>query len=357
MSDDGLRPTALVRGGSKGPFEGPLGRSTRVAVLGGGAWGGVLAALAASRGHDVALWEADPAAAASLEAERTSARSVPGFRLPGSVAVSGDLATAVLGRQILVVALPSELVRASLLQVAAGVEPGAIVVCASKGLDPDSGATMAEVMAAAIPRARGVVLSGPSFAQEIAAGLPAALVAASADDAAAGAVQAALGSERLRIYTSDDPAGVCVGGALKNVVAIAAGCCDGFGLGTSARAALITRGLAEMGRLAGRLGGDPLTLAGLAGLGDLVLTCTGDLSRNRQVGLALARGESTAQIVASLGHVAEGVGTARTARALADRLGVDMPITREVATVLFDGKPARDALTDLLARDVRPERN
>jgi glycerol-3-phosphate dehydrogenase (NAD(P)+) len=211
-------------------------------------------------------------------------------------------------------------------------------------------------VAAALPGARGVVLSGPSFAQEIAAGLPAALVAASADAEAAFAVQTALRDERLRIYTSDDPIGVCVGGALKNVVAIAAGCGDGFGLGDNARAALITRGLAEMGRLAERLGGKSLTLAGLAGLGDLVLTCTGDLSRNRQVGLALARGESTAAIVASLGHVAEGVGTARTARALAERLGVDMPITREVAAVLYDGKPARAALTDLLARDVGTER-
>jgi glycerol-3-phosphate dehydrogenase (NAD(P)+) len=215
---------------------------------------------------------------------------------------------------------------------------------------------MIEVLRAVLPDGRAVVLSGPSFAQEVAAGLPAALVAASSDAAAAGLVQTTLGGDRLRIYTSDDPVGVCVGGALKNVVAIAAGCCDGFGLGTSARAALITRGLAEMGRLADRKGGHPLTLAGLAGLGDLVLTCTGDLSRNRQVGLALARGESTVEILVKLGHVAEGVGTARTASALAERLGVDMPITREVAAVLFDGKPARAALTDLLARDLRAER-
>jgi glycerol-3-phosphate dehydrogenase (NAD(P)+) len=328
----------------------------RIAVLGGGAWGGVLAGLAATRGHDVALFESDPAAAHSLRQTRTSARSVPGFRLPDDVTITVDALGTVMGRKMAVVALPSELVRASLLRVAPAIEPDTIVVCASKGLEADSGATMAEVMATALPQARGVVLSGPSFAQEIAAGLPAALVAASADAAAATAVQAALGSERLRIYTSDDPIGVCVGGALKNVVAIAAGCCDGFGLGTSARAALITRGLAEMGRLAERKGGQALTLAGLAGLGDLVLTCTGDLSRNRQVGLALARGTPLPQIVASLGHVAEGIGTARTARDLAERLGVDMPITREVAAVLYDGKPARAALGDLLARDVRPER-
>ncbi len=328
----------------------------KVAVLGGGAWGGVLAAVASARGHDVALWEADPTSALALGRERQSPRSVPGFRLPAAVAVSGDADGAVAGREMLVVAIPSERVRATLRRAAPKIDRGTIVVCASKGLEPDSGDTMIEVLGAALPERRPVVLSGPSFAQEVAAGLPAALVAASADAAAAAAVQAALGGERLRVYTSDDAIGVCVGGALKNVVAIAAGCCDGFGLGASARAALITRGLAEMGRLADRKGGQPLTLAGLAGLGDLVLTCTGDLSRNRQVGLALARGESTVQIVAKLGHVAEGVETARTAQALAERLGVDMPITREVAAVLFAGKPARAALTDLLARDVRPER-
>jgi glycerol-3-phosphate dehydrogenase (NAD(P)+) len=328
----------------------------RVAVLGGGAWGGVLAGLAAARGLDVALWEADAAAVLTLAGDRRSPRSVPGFRLPESVAVSGELAATVAGRQMVVIAIPSDLVRGALSQVASAIADRTIVVCASKGLEPGSGATMIEVIGAVLPGARGVVLSGPSFAQEIAAGLPAALVAASSDLAAAGAVQAALGGERLRIYTSDDPVGVCVGGALKNVVAIAAGCCDGFGLGTSARAALITRGLAEMGRLAERKGGQALTLAGLAGLGDLVLTCTGDLSRNRQVGLALARGESLPQIISSLGHVAEGIGTALTARAVAEQLGVDMPITREVAAVLYDAKPARAALGDLLARDVRPER-
>jgi glycerol-3-phosphate dehydrogenase (NAD(P)+) len=327
-----------------------------VAVLGGGAWGGVLAALAAARGHAVALWEPDLPAAHALRERRVSARSIPGFRLPEAVEFYVDAGAAAAGRTLVLVALPSELVRASLLALADVLEPAGIVACASKGLEPERGATMAEAIAAALPGVRGVVLSGPSFAQEVAAGLPAALVAASTDPEAAAGVQSALGSERLRIYVSDDPVGVCVGGALKNVVAIAAGCCDGFGLGSNARAALITRGLAEMGRLAERLGGQPLTLAGLAGLGDLVLTCTGDLSRNRQVGLALARGESTDQIVANLGHVAEGVGTARTARALADRLGVDMPITHEVAAVLFDGKPARAALTDLLARDVGTER-
>ncbi len=328
----------------------------RVAVLGGGAWGGVLAALVAGRGRQVALWEPDGAAAEALARQRSNARSVAGFRLPDAIDVSTDLPVVVAGRQIVVVAVPSQFVRATLRAAAPAVADQPVVVCASKGLEPATGSTMAEVITASLPDARAVVLSGPSFAQEIAAGLPAALVAASTDAGAATLVQSCFGGERLRIYTSDDVAGVCVGGALKNVIAIAVGCCDGFGLGESARAALITRGLAEMGRLAVRLGGQASTLSGLAGLGDLVLTCTGDLSRNRQVGLALARGESLPEVLARLGHIAEGVGTALTARDVARRLHVEMPITGEVAAALHEGKPARDALNDLLARDVRPER-
>jgi glycerol-3-phosphate dehydrogenase (NAD(P)+) len=341
--------------------------STRqaVAVLGGGAWGGVLAAVAARRGHDVALWETDRAAADALARDRTSPRSVAGFRLPPEVTVSSDIAGAVAGRDMLVLAVPSEFVAAT-LRAAAPHAAAPIVVCASKGLEPGTGATMAEVIAANLPGARVGVLSGPSFAAEIARGLPAALVAASTDTDVAAALQACFGGERgpsqgpaeyrLRIYTSDDVTGVCLGGALKNVIAIAVGCCDGFGFGDNARAAVITRGLAEMGRLAERMGGRALTLAGLAGLGDLVLTCTGDLSRNRQVGLALARGDALADILGRLGHIAEGVGTARIARDLAARLGVDMPITREVAAVLHDGKPPRAAVSDLLARDIGAER-
>lgn len=329
----------------------------KLAVLGGGAWGGVLAGLASWRGHDVALWESDPAAAAMLARDRRNDRSVRGFRLPEAIAVSAALATSVGGREMLVVALPSQAVGATLRAAAPAIAPGTTIVCASKGLEPDTGATMADTIAAAVPQGRPVVLSGPTFAQEIADGLPAALVAAAVDPADAERVKVALGSERLRVYSSDDVVGVCIGGALKNVVAIAVGCCDGFGLGASARAALITRGLAEMGRLAERLGGRAITMAGLAGLGDLVLTSTGNLSRNRQVGLGLAAGESVGEILSKLGHIAEGVGTARTARALAERLNVEMPITREVAAVLFDGKPARAALTDLLARDVGAERS
>jgi glycerol-3-phosphate dehydrogenase (NAD(P)+) len=263
----------------------------------------------------------------------------------------------VRGREFVVVVVPSDTGRATLTAARAAVAPDAVVVCASKGLEPTSRLTMAGVVAEVLPSARVALLSGPSFAQEIAAGLPAALVSASADARTNEAVVAALGGERFRVYTSDDVAGVAVGGALKNVIAIAAGCSDGFGFGLNARAALMTRGLAEMGRLAVKLGAHPLTLAGLAGFGDLVLTCTGELSRNRQVGLALARGETVPAILAALGHVAEGIGTARTARELADALGVDLPITRAVASVLYDGQTARAAVTQLLARDPRSERS
>jgi glycerol-3-phosphate dehydrogenase (NAD(P)+) len=328
----------------------------KVAVLGGGAWGGVLAGVAVRHGHDVALWEIDRRAAEVLARDRTSPRSVPGFRLPAEVAVFSDVGPAVTGREMLVVAVPSEFVAATLQAAAPSGAAAPIVVCASKGLEPQVGATMADVIAANLTGARVGVLSGPSFAAEIARGLPAALVVASTDADVGAVVQSCFGGGHLRIYTSSDVTGVCVGGALKNVIAIAVGCCDGFGFGDNARAALITRGLVEMGRLAERMGGHALTLAGLAGLGDLVLTCTGDLSRNRQVGLALARGDGLADILARLGHIAEGVGTARIARDLAERLGVDMPITREVAAVLHDGKPPRAAVNDLLARDIGAER-
>jgi glycerol-3-phosphate dehydrogenase (NAD(P)+) len=328
----------------------------RVGVLGGGAWGTVLAAVAAARGHDVALWEFDAKDAAALLRDRTSPRSVPGFRLPAAIAVTSDVVAAVRGRDVVVVVVPSDTVRATLAAAAGSIAAGTVIVCASKGLEPETRLTMAGVIAAVVPAARVALLSGPSFAQEIAAGFPAALVSASADPSANEAVVAALGGERFRIYRSDDVMGVAIGGALKNVIAIAVGCCDGFGFGLNARAALMTRGLAEMARLAVKLGAHPLTLAGLSGFGDLVLTCTGELSRNRQVGLALARGETLPQIAAALGHVAEGIGTAHTARALAEELGVDLPITRAVASVLHDGQTARAAVTQLLARDPGAER-
>jgi glycerol-3-phosphate dehydrogenase (NAD(P)+) len=328
----------------------------KLAILGAGAWGTVLGAVQAEAGHAVTIWARSAAAAAEIDACRENRRYLPGRTLGPGLAVTADLARACAGAEMVVLAVPSAAIRSTLARARPALADDVIVTCASKGLEPESGLTADRVIAAELPRARVALLSGPSFAVEIALGLPAALVAAARDAAVAAQVQGCFSSERFRVYTSDDVTGVAIGGALKNVVAIAVGFSDGFGFGNNARAALITRGLNELGRLAERLGGHPLTLAGLAGLGDLVLTCTGEPSRNRQVGLALARGEALPAIIGRLGHVAEGIGTARTARDLAAALGIDMPITRLVAAVLHEGKPPREGVAELLARESRAER-
>jgi glycerol-3-phosphate dehydrogenase (NAD(P)+) len=327
----------------------------RVVVLGAGPWGCALAALLNEIGHEVALWEIDPREAARLGTERV--QPYLGIALAPRIDVTNDLRRAVAGGGMVVLATPSEHVRATLTAAAPAVEPNAIVACAAKGLERGTHLTMDRVIAAAAPAARLALLSGPTFAKEIAAGLPGAVVVAAREAETAAEVQRVFSGRRLRVYTSDDVVGVALGGALKNVVAIAVGVSDGLGFGDNARAALITRGLSEMGRLAVRMGAHPLTMAGLAGLGDLVLTCTGDLSRNRQVGLALARGKLLADVMRQLGHVAEGVGTARTAAELAAELEVSMPITTSVAAVLHEGKPPRDAVGELLSRDFRAERD
>lgn len=258
---------------------------------------------------------------------------------------------------MVVVATPSEFVRATVSAAARHLKDRTIIVCASKGLEATTRLTMDAVIREAAPGRAVALLSGPTFAKEIAAGRPAAVVAAAGEAMTASVVQRAFSSANLRVYTSDDVVGVAMGGALKNVTAIAVGVSDGLGFGDNARAALITRGLNEMARLAVRMGAHPLTMAGLAGLGDLVLTCTGDLSRNRQVGLALARGESLPAVMRRLGQVAEGVNTARTAVELAAQFNVEMPIMTGVAAVLHEQKPPRDAVAELLARDFRAERD
>jgi glycerol-3-phosphate dehydrogenase (NAD(P)+) len=328
----------------------------KIAVLGAGAWGTVLALLQAEAGHTVTLWARSESAASEIEAQRENRRYLPGRKLAPGVTVTAGIERAVRGADMIVVAVPSSAVRETLALARGAIADGAIICCASKGLDPSTHLTMDVVIAEEASGARVAVLSGPSFAVEIAAGLPAAVVAASRPVATAEVVQAAFSRERFRVYTSDDATGVAIGGALKNVMAIAVGFSDGLGFGNNARAALITRGLHELGRLASKLGGHPLTLAGLAGLGDLVLTCTGELSRNRQVGLALARGETLPASLARLGHVAEGIATARTARDLAASLDIDMPITQLVAAVLHEGKPPREGVADLLARESKAER-
>jgi glycerol-3-phosphate dehydrogenase (NAD(P)+) len=328
----------------------------RIAVLGAGSWGTSLAILLADLGHHVSLWGRDPAAVSDLNAHRENRRYLPGRSLPSALRVTDTLAEAVADVAMVVLALPSAQVRDVAERAALSLTTEAIAVCASKGLETETHLTLDRVIGEAMPACPVVLLSGPTFAVEVAAGMPAAAVAASRDPAAASTVQRVLAGERFRVYTTEDVVGVAVGGALKNVIAIASGCSDGVGFGNNARAALITRGLHEIGRLATRLGGNPLTLAGLAGLGDLVLTCTGDLSRNRKVGLALAAGESLPAIIARLGQVAEGVQTAYQAVELARELDVELPITTQVAALLSGQRSPRDAVADLFAREQGPER-
>lgn len=327
----------------------------RVVVLGAGAWGCALASLFAETGHDVALWDFVPEQAARLAQERTHAYL--GIRLAADILITSELATVLRERELVVIATPSEFVRSTLVAARPHVPSAAVIVCAAKGLEGGTRLTMDQVIADVLPAAPMALLSGPTFAKEIAAGLPAAVVVAARDEAVGLFVQQGVSCARLRVYTTDDVVGVALGGALKNVIAIAIGVADGLKMGDNARAALITRGLSEMGRLALRRGAHPLTMAGLAGLGDLVLTCTGDLSRNRQVGLALAAGEDLGSITRRLGQVAEGVQTARTAAELAHELGIAMPITTNVDAVLHHGKPARAALAEMLSREHRAERD
>ena len=325
----------------------------RIAVLGAGAWGTALA-VALHRAHAVTLWSRAGATCDALFRDRASPY-LTGIAVPPAVTLEPGLARAIANADLLVVATPTSALRQTLAAVGASrTDPDLLFAC--KGFEASTGLLPHAVVSEALPHARHVgALSGPSFALEVAQGLPAALTVAATDAAFATDTAAALNGPRLRLYSSTDLIGVEIGGALKNVIAIAAGVADGLALGRNARAALVTRGLAEIARLGMALGGRPETFMGLTGLGDLVLTCTGDLSRNRTVGLRLARGETLGAILGSLGHVSEGVASARAAATLAARHGVDMPITAAVCRVLFEGEAPARAVENLLARDPRTE--
>lgn len=325
----------------------------RIVVLGAGSWGTALASLLCEQGHDVTLWGRDTQAMETMRSRRENLRYLPGVKLPASLKLTSTLEGLAQQAAVCVVVLPSANVRETLARM--NFDFDGLVVCASKGLEKGSALTMDQVIEDVWPRSRHVLLSGPTFAVEVANRRPAAAVVASKDPVAREWAQRLFTCGRFRVYGSDDVVGVAFGGALKNVIALAAGCSDGLGFGNNARAALITRGLAEIGRLAAALGGNPLTLAGLAGLGDLVLTCTGELSRNRTVGLALGRGEPLGKIAARLGQVAEGVETAQTAAELAAKLNVDLPIISEVAAVLSGTRTAGEAVAKLLAREIGNE--
>lgn len=329
--------------------------SLKLAVLAAGAWGTALAANWAQR-HQVLLWAREPEVVSSINTDHVNHRFLPNIQLPAGLRATSTLAD-VAGSDVIVLATPVAGLRATLEALKAlydaAIMPPLVWVC--KGFEPQTGLLPHQVVRDVLGDVQAAALSGPSFAQEVARGLPTAVTLGSAELALAERLAECLHTSSLRLYASGDVVGVEVGGAVKNVLAIATGIADGLTLGHNARAALMTRGLAEIGRLCERLGGHRETLMGLAGLGDLILTCTGDLSRNRQVGLALGAGKTLEETLASLGHVAEGVGTAREVARLATELQVDMPIAQAVAAVIRGDLKASDAVVQLMRRAQRAE--
>jgi len=326
----------------------------KLAILGAGAWGTALG-VALSAHHQVSLWTRDPAQCQRLAADRINARYLPGVAIPDSVRITSDIGSVTNASELIVVAVPTLALRQTLRLVASN-KPAAGVVWLCKGFETGSAKFPHQVAEEELPPAQPrAALSGPSFASEVARGLPAAVTLASGDPQFAAMASRELHTGRFRVYSSDDVIGVETGGAVKNVIAIAAGVCDGLELGASARAALITRGLAEITRLGTRLGGRAETFIGLAGAGDLMLTATSDLSRNRRVGLQLAQGQPLSAILAKLGHVAEGVNSAKEVLRLAEQFGIDMPITAAVSQLLDGTTSAHDLVNGLLQRGPKQE--
>ncbi len=329
-----------------------------ITVLGTGSWGTALAKTLGDKGHEVCVWGRNAQQVFDINDHHENRRYLPGIELPRTVSATTELYGALDGRKLVVTVVPSHAMREVMGEAKVAVHKEAIVVSASKGIENGTLQTMDELLAEVLPpslSARTVFLSGPSFAREVGLRLPTAVVVGSQDADAAREAQQVFAGDRFRVYTSSDVVGLELGGALKNVMAIAAGIADGLGFGHNTRAALITRGLAEMTRLATRRGANPMTLAGLAGMGDLVLTCTGDLSRNRAVGIKLGQGKTLAQALAEMEQVAEGVKTTISARDLGKKTGVELPITEMVYSILYEDKPAAQGVAELLTRPHRQE--
>ncbi len=330
----------------------------RVAVIGAGGWGTALALLLTSGGHQVRLWIRRASLCQQMQRERENAVYLPGIRLPEQLVLTSSLAQATADVALVVFAVPSHGMRAIANEIASLLQGNPLFVSATKGIEEDSFVTMSAVLSAIFgeqSESRIAVLSGPSFAAEVARQRPTAVTLAARDPRVTSTLQKVFSSPRFRVYTSSDVIGVEIGGAVKNVIALAAGVSDGLDYGHSARAALITRGLAELKRLAVRLGAEAQTLSGLSGMGDLILTCTSNLSRNYRVGVRLARGEQLTAIVQSLSMVAEGIRTSRSVFTLARRVAVEMPIVEQVHALLYEGKPCEKVLADLLDREMKPE--
>ena len=328
----------------------------RIAIIGAGSWGTALAVMAARAGHEVQLWSRNAEVVSSINEQRINSRYLTSVQIPAAVVATSEIDAALSHAEHVLFAAPSHAARELLTSIAPHLESTAILVSVSKGIEIETGKRISEIVKEVVGSAHPFVcLSGPSFAKEVVEGHPTAIVAASKDAAAARAVQNDLSFENLRIYTNADVIGTEIGGSVKNVMAIAAGMAAGLGFGANSVAALITRGLAEITRLARREGAQVETLMGLAGLGDLVLTCTGTLSRNRFVGLELGKGRRLEEITAELNEVAEGINTARAVKELATRVSLEMPIVNEVNAVLYEGKSARDAVSELMSRPLREE--
>jgi glycerol-3-phosphate dehydrogenase (NAD(P)+) len=332
----------------------------RIAILGGGSWGTALAIVLSRthKAHGISLWVRDATLAESIRSDRENKVYLPGHKLPQRVQITHDVASALKDTDVVIGAIPGAHARSVYRRVLPHLVRGTAIVSATKGLEPATHARMSEVIAEVVlpefpPRI--AVLSGPSFASEAAASQPTAVVLASSDRALVNELQDEFAAPNFRLYTNDDVLGVELAGAIKNVIAIAAGVCQGLGLGSNPLAALITRGLAEMTRLAVGLGARPETLSGLAGLGDLVLTCTGSLSRNRHVGIELGKDRALTEILEGMKMVAEGVGTARELLALAREIGVELPITEQVSAILYAGRPPREAIRSIMERPLKRE--
>ena len=331
---------------------------THIGVVGAGSWGTALADLLARKGYSVDLWVYEPEVIAQIEQARENRLYLPGFTLSDQLRPSSDLATVVGGKDTVLVVVPSHVMRGVAAQFADQIGADAILVSASKGIENKSHLTMSGVMMAVVPglsEERVAVLSGPSFAKEVAADVPTAVSVASKHLNTAEQVQQVFSTAAFRVYTNDDVIGVELGGAVKNVIAIAAGVIDGLGLGLNTRAALITRGQTEIRRLGVKMGANPRTFTGLAGIGDLVLTCTGALSRNHSVGMKIGQGQRLDAVLSQMHMVAEGVRTAKSVYNLSRKLGVEMPICQAIYRVLYEGLPPDKALAQLMSRDLRYE--
>jgi len=335
----------------------------KIAVIGAGSWGTALAKQLSDQGKSVTLWAHRPEHVEALKKNRENKEYLPGFKLADSLTVTADLQEAVRSARMVLMVVPSHVYRQVFTDLLPSLAPGTYIISAAKGIENDTLMTMNQVMRDVLAKLGDAapadlhlgVLAGPSFAKEVAAGVPTAVTVAADTKEDAAFFQGIFHAERFRVYASADVIGSELGGALKNIEAIGAGICDGLGYGTNTRAALVTRGLAEITRLGVKMGANPLTFAGLAGLGDLVLTCTGDLSRNRTVGLKLGQGKKLKQILEEMNMVAEGVKTTKSAMALARKMNVEMPILDQVYKVIYEDKPCGEAVKALLSRDQKEE--